>query len=92
MADNKSNSFVRWQKVTLKQMGGVINLVLGLSADLLAFNSKLLIDKYFIKPYACLLNIIASVLIFIAIGCALWCSLNRLKDFRLTAQIARDRE
>ena len=89
MADDDSISFVRWQEVAREHLGGLINLVLGLATGLLAFESTLLLEKKFTAPCAFGLGLLALILLSISVGFALWCAVNRLSDFRLTAQIAR---
>lgn len=92
MADDESDSFVRWQKVTREHLGGLINLVLGLAAGLLAFESMLLLEGKFTAPCAFGLGLLAVVMLSASVGFALWCAVNRLSDFRLTTQIARGKE
>ncbi|MHB1245569.1 MAG: hypothetical protein ACYCZH_03950 [Sulfuriferula sp.] len=92
MAGNESDSSVRWQEVTREHLGGLINLVLGLAAGLLAFESTLLLERKFTAPCAFGLGLLAVVMLSVSVGFALWCAVNRLSDFRLTTQIARGKE
>jgi hypothetical protein len=92
MKEGNSDSFKRWQDIAIEQLGSTMNLVLGLSTGLLAFQASLLMDgrvsSSVFKTFA-----VASVISLLAsIGLAVWCATNRLKDFRLTAQIARRRK
>jgi hypothetical protein len=86
-----SESFVRWQSATRKHFTATSNLVLGLATGLLAFVS----ERCLIAPrpscYVLLASGTALLLLISSIGLALWCSINRLRDFRATAQIARQR-
>jgi len=89
---DESDSFVRWQEATREHLGGLINLVLGLAAGLLAFESTLLLERRFTAPCAFGLSLLAVVMLSASVGFALWCAVNRLSDFRLTTQIARGKE
>ncbi len=85
-------SFVRWQKVTLKQLGYVANLLLALATGLLAFQSNLLLRRDLASCCAFGFAIASVFLLTLSVGFAIWCSVNRLRNFRLTMQIARRRE
>lgn len=92
MSNDQSNSFIRWQLVTREYFTFTSSVVLGLSTGLLAFISERLLTG--IRPSCIVLLIggIAVLLLVLSIGLALWCSINRLRDFRATAQIARRRD
>lgn len=91
MPSNDSGSFVRWQAVTREHFTVVSNLVLGLATGLLAFSVAGLNQASPSKD--CLRIIEASSMLFLAtsVALAVWCAINRLRDFRQTAQIARSR-
>lgn len=80
--------FAKWQGVTREQLGANSNLVLGLSTGLLGFTTLLLIDDKLKAPCAVAFGVTSMFLLSLSIVLALWCANNRLKDFRLTAQIA----
>jgi|SRR5581483_28171 len=86
-----NKSFVRWQSATRKHFTVTSNLVLGLSTGLLAFVS----DKFLVPPRPCycvlIIGVVALLSLTGSIAMALICSINRLRDFRATAQIARKR-
>lgn len=91
MATEDRESFVRWQGITRDYFSFVSNLVLGLSTGLLAFLVSGLASA---KPTANCLLVVATasmILLSVSIGLAIWCAINRLRDFRTTAQIARSR-
>ena len=92
MATEAHESFVRWQTVTREYFSTVSNLVLGLATGLLAFLVSGLSPT---QPVArCLLVVgsIALALLALSVALAIWCAINRLRDFRGTAQIARRRD
>ncbi|WP_275099864.1 hypothetical protein [Sedimenticola hydrogenitrophicus] len=80
--------FVKWQGITREQLGATSNLVLGLGTGLLGFATLLLLEGKLTAPCAFGLGVLSSGLLALSVALALWCSLNRLSDFRLTAQIA----
>ncbi|OOF20746.1 hypothetical protein [Salinivibrio sp. IB872] len=91
MAAEDKESFIRWQSVTRDYFSSASNLVLGLSTGLLGFLVSGLIGA---QPASRCLLIIATCamnLLAISIGLAVWCAINRLRDFRATTQIARCR-
>lgn len=92
MAQEDQDSFTRWQEAAREHFSAVSNLILALATGLLAFHSALLLDHKLSST--CAFWFAAASLLFLAasVAFALWCSVNRLHDFRLTAQIARRRE
>ena len=83
----------RWQGRKIEQFGYSLNLILGLSVAATGFELTLLLDKKLERGcwQNCLFAIsILSLLLSVAIG--LWCVINRLRDFRATAELARNRE
>lgn len=99
MANNKQatkknrESSIRWQGRTIEQFGYALNLILGLTVAALGFALSLLLDEEFERVgwQNCFLIIsLLSLLLSIIVG--LWCVVNRLLDFRATAETARNRE
>jgi hypothetical protein len=86
-------SFVRWQGVTVAQLGYAIGLLLTIATAILGFAFSLLKDKSF-SPTGCVKCLFSSALILLtsSIVLGLLCVINRLVDFRETTAIARDRE
>jgi hypothetical protein len=84
-------SFMRWQGVTRKHFTFTSNVILSLATGLLAFFSERFLHPP--RPHCLLLltGIIALLSLGGSIGLALWCSVNRLRDFRATARVARQR-
>lgn len=91
MDDKDRERFVRWQGISREQLGKTSDLVLGLATALFAFNASWLLDGKFSCGPSRWLAFGALVLLGSAIGCAIWCAVNRLQDFRATAQIAKGR-
>src|SRR6266436_12053 len=86
-------SFVRWQAITIAQLGFTSNLMLTLAVATLGFSLTLVKDDDITTccwPKYLLVLSILGLLISLAFG--IWCALNRLASFRETAQIARGRE
>lgn len=82
--------FVRWQGIQLTQLGFVLNLVLGFAVAGLGLWLSLLRDASF-QPLCwdkCLF-VLTGISLLVSIATGLWCSLNRLWDFRITAGMAR---
>lgn len=91
MGNNEQESFIRWQAITREYFTTVSNLVLGLATGLLAF---LVSGLFSTQPtIKCITVIGTGSLVFLAgsAGLAVWCAINRLRDFRATAKIARSR-
>lgn len=90
---NKNESFVRWQGITITQFGYSANLVLGLAVAALGFLVTLLLNKEIVPVswQKCVFSI-ALLSLLASIGFGIWCAVNRLRDFRVTKEIARRRE
>lgn len=86
--------FVRWQSSTRIQLGYIANLILTFATASLGFSLNLLKDDL-PNGSACFSSspiefAIPAFLGSIALG--IWCAINRLHDFRETAQMAKTRE
>lgn len=90
MQNNENDRFVRWQGITREQFSASTNLVMGLTTGLLAFESVLLLDQKFETICSIRFGITALLLLFASVAVGLWCAINRLNDFRLTAQISKN--
>lgn len=91
--DKSKDTFPRWQKTTLDQMGYFINLLIFLCVGSTGFCASKLLDCY------CLLSccsetliIIGIIILLIGLFCLLCLQFNRLQDFRITAQLARSND
>jgi len=84
-------SFVRWQGITRDHFSFVSNLVLGLATGLLAFLVSGLASAQPTNNCSLVIATLSMVLLSTSVGLAIWCAINRLRDFRTTAQIARSR-
>jgi hypothetical protein len=92
MAQEDHDSFIRWQEVTRNHFSAVSNLILALATGLLAFHSALLLERKLSSACASGFAAASLLLLSASVAFALWCAVNRLRDFRLTTQIARRRE
>jgi Na+/melibiose symporter-like transporter len=87
--ENNYERFAKWQSITRVQLGATSNLILGLATGLLAFTTALLLQKKsIISSSAIGFGTVGCIILALSVALALWCAKNRLKDFRLTAQIA----
>jgi hypothetical protein len=93
MPQDNSDSFVRWQVIALEQLTYSINLILSFAVATLGFQASLLSNEKFIpvsfEKCAFALSILAIVLSVIS---GVYCVINRLKDFRVTKEVARKNE
>ena len=91
MANGKKNeSFIRWQSITITQLGYTINLILTLTLASLGFGTALLINQNFIPTGGGKVTFLLSMLaLIISVILGVICIINRLKDFRKTAKIAK---
>ena len=88
--DKYRERFVRWQSITITQLGYAVNLILGLSTAALGFSLTLLKDPSFAPQGLQKLFFDLSVSLLLAsTGVGLWCVCNRLKDFRTTMRNTR---
>lgn len=89
----KGGSFVRWQAITINQFGFIVNLLLAFAVAALGLWVSLLRDSCF-QP-RCLAKAFFTCFAMCdaaSILCGLLCCFNRLSDFRLTEEIAWDRD
>lgn len=87
------DSSTRWQGRTIEQFGYALNLILGLSVAVLGYElSHLLDEKFKMTSWQHCLLIISTLTLLLSITGGLWCVVNRLRNFRATAVIARMRE
>ena len=86
-------SFRNWQAKSLEQKQSASRLMLGLSAGALAFSTALISDiTEYIGSLQSFLFHFHGIVQTASIACGVLFSLNRVRDFDLTAQIARKRE
>jgi|HubBroStandDraft_4_1064222.scaffolds.fasta_scaffold14353_4 hypothetical protein len=89
-----NDSFVRWQKIAIDHFGYCTNLILVLAVAALGYTLTFAKDPDFVgaKP-RCYLGVLLLVGLFglcVSIICGLCCMVNRLLDFRGTAQRAKN--
>lgn len=86
-------SFRRWQAEAIRQKQTASALLLGLSSAVLAFAVAQLTGKFaYIGFWQSLLFHLTAVFHLVSIASGVAFSLNRVRDFDLTAQVARTRE
>ena len=86
--NDKNEKFIRWQGITITQLSYSINLILTFSVAALGFGVSLLLSDNF-KPTTCQAYVYFSSLFLLVVSGAfgIWCTINRLRDFRATAKI-----
>lgn len=93
MSQTDKESFIRWQGRTIEQLGFVNNLLIGLATALLIFGAKLPFDEKLKLSCSEKWLIIASLLsVFLSISSGVYVAWNRLRSFRFTTRVARQRE
>ncbi|SRR6266480_7405095 len=91
--EDPKGSFVRWQSIRIAQFSYSVNLILGLAVAALGFQVTLLMNDHFhpVGWQKCAFGL--SILTLLSsIGLGIWCTINRLRDFRATSKAARLRE
>lgn len=90
---SKEGSFIRWQAISITQMGVAVSLILTLATASLGFALTLSKDQSILGHcWGRSFLVMAGLSLLASIGLGIWCVLNRLEDFRITARIARRRE
>jgi hypothetical protein len=84
--------FVRWQGITIAYFGYTINVILSLSTASLGFAFVSIRQSDFALGKAKCPFITSLFLLFASILSGIWCTINRLGDFRTTAHVARRQE
>lgn len=86
-------SFVRWQGIALKELGYSVNLLLASATASLGFGFSFVKESGFNPSFATRVVFgMSLLLLLVSVSVGLLCALNRLRDFRKTRDIARDRE
>ncbi len=90
---NVNESFIRWQAITIGRLSYSINLILTFSVAALGFAVTLLINEKFnpVSWQRCIFNI-SLVLLLDSGAFGIWCTINRLRDFRATTKITKLRD
>lgn len=87
-SEDKDDAFARWQNITIMQLGYVVNLLLGMTLAALGFGASLLLKELvFCWWKGCVFT--SMIFLFASLVCGILCVINRLRDFRLTKDIAR---
>lgn len=86
-------SFVRWQSITISQLSYIVNLILGLSIASLGFQVSILLDESLkTNSWQGCIFIISILSLLASTFLGIYCTINRLRDFRATKKVARMRE
>lgn len=87
------SSYVRWQLISINQLGYAIGLILSFATASLGFVLSLVKDQnYSPGCWGKVLMLISVTFLIVSVGLGLWGVVNRLCDFRQTRSVARDRE
>lgn len=85
-----TDNLIRWQAITIAQLSYAINLILTFSVAGLGFGVTLLLNKEFNpSQWQSCLFFLSLFLLLISGALGIWCTINRLRDFRATATIAK---
>jgi len=92
MNEDKDENFIRWQSIAITQLSYSINLILTFSVAAIGFIVSLLLNESF-KSSVCQKHLFILSLIILLLSGALgvWCTINRLMDFRATARITNSK-
>ena len=86
----EEGSFVRWQGRTINQFGYTTNLILGLAVASLGFSFGLLRGTDFtLFCWSKCFFVLSMFVQLISVFAGIFCSINRLRDFRKTTKVAR---
>ena len=93
--DEKKDRFVRWQRIAIDHLGFCNNLILVLTIGAISYSLSLTQDRAFVaaRTTRCYLGAVlffALMALPVSTVLGLFCMLNRLRDFRGTAQRTRD--
>lgn len=90
MTENKEGDekYIRWQGITITQLSYSINLILTFSVAAIGFAVSLRLNENF-KPTSCQTYafFLSLILLLVSGALGIWCTINRLRDFRATARI-----
>ena len=90
---SKQDSFIRWQNITINQLGFVNNLIVVLAIGLIGYSINFIQnEKIILISVQKVFFWIGGILLLSSITLGILTSINRLRDFKLTAKIARKRE
>ncbi len=92
MPKGSRESFVRWQGRTLQQFGFVNNLLIGLASGFMAFYTQLAFAQHDFTVVELSIVVVAIVGNGISLLSGCYLAWNRLRSFRVTTQVAYDRE
>ncbi|RTL14094.1 MAG: hypothetical protein EKK56_02255 [Flavobacteriaceae bacterium] len=85
-------SFIRWQSILINQLGFTNNLIIGLSIGVLGYLINFLQQVTILNCFQKFFFWIACISIIYSLTMGLKLVINRLDDFKITANIARKRE
>ena len=90
---NEADRSQRWQMVAIDQLNYTLNLFLALTMAVLGYWFTLLRDAEFMRETTAKCLMLSSFMtLAFSMVCGLTCVLYRMRDFRGTAQRARDAE
>jgi inner membrane protein involved in colicin E2 resistance len=92
MSDNDERSFIRWQKFRIEQLGYTNNLLIFLATGMLTFQVQLAVKELCFTILDKRIIVFFTLLLFLSLMVGCYLAWNRLRAFRITAQIARKRE
>jgi hypothetical protein len=86
-------SSIRWQGRTIEQFGYALNLILAIAIAGIGYEISLILNKEIeCESWQNCLLFISLLAFVLSTSVALWCVVTRLRNFRVTAETARQRE
>ena len=89
-SENKEDAPIRWQNIAIAQLGYTVNLVLALTVATLGFEINLLTQKNELTEIEKWVFLAAGIFLSGAFVIGLLCVINRLRDFRITRNLAKE--
>lgn len=88
----KNESYIRWQNIRITQLGFANNLIIALTVSSLGYLMNFIDKSNLFNGWQKLLIWFGCPILLISCLLGLILIMNRLEDFKITAQIARKRE
>jgi hypothetical protein len=92
MENLPNESYIRWQNIRITQLGFANNLIITLTVASLGYLMNFINSHNILNFFQKLLFWISSTLLIFSCFVGLLVIINRLEDFKITAQIAKKRE
>lgn len=85
-------SFIRWQNISLKQLSYSNNLFIGLAIALISYIFNIISNVIELTNCQKIFFWLSLISLIVSTSAGICLSIKRLKNFKITAQIARNKE